>query len=45
MNFDPDANKNDGTCKYDKVITDYNISVKDLMSLNKRYDQNCEGFW
>ena len=40
VNFNPNANKNDGTCKYDKVITDYNISVNDLMSLKKGMTKN-----
>ena len=35
VNFNSNANKDDGTCKYDKVITDYNISVNDLMNLKK----------
>ena len=40
INYNPNANKNDGTCKYDKVITDYNISVNDLMSLKKGMTKN-----
>jgi hypothetical protein len=34
-NYNSQATVNDGSCKYDKVVTDYNISVNDLMTLEK----------
>ena len=34
-NYNAQATVNDGSCKYDKVVTDYNISVNDLMTLEK----------
>jgi hypothetical protein len=34
-NYNAKATMSDGSCKYDKVITDYNISVNNLMSLEK----------
>ena len=35
VNYSSNATKDNGSCKFDKIITDYNISVNDLMRLKK----------